>query len=890
MNFLRKLARGFRALFQKAKLDREMDEEMRAHLELRTQANIKAGMPPEEARYAAQRSFGGMEQVKEMCRDLRGVGWIEIFWQDVRFGLRMLRKSPSFTAAALLTLALGIGATTAIVSVVKIAVFNPLPVSHPDRFLQLGHVDEKQGWSAGTYGSVLQDARQQTNLFAYVAAYHWDTLTLPGEDFPEPVPGMWVWVTPDFFRLWSVRPWLGRTFTADEGKTGKDDMFVISYRLWQHKFGGDPAIVGRTVFFRERPMIVVGVMPPHFAFPNADYDYWRPVEKPDSATGPYRSLLQYGPNLRVIAETQPGIEPAEVQAFMDVLTERQRQEKAPLSNTFSLQARDLREMFSTLELSRTLGLLLGIVVFVLLIASANIANLQLARTETRQQELATRAAMGAGRVRVFRQLLTESMLLAVMGGTVGLAVTVLGLDLLQKLIPASLPRLRPITLNMGVLGVAASVTLSTGLLFGLAPALRGWRLDLSKVLKLGAATGTRDRGRGRFSQALIVGQLALVLTLLAGAGLMIRTVMGLLRVNPGLDPKHVVRVYARTIELQNRHYNPDPALNRATEAGFAFFADARERVAAIPGVTAVGVGIEGQEAEVTAIPGAPPTLLKKYWVGVAEADPLRVLRVPLRQGRWLDRNDLGGRGVLVNEMAARRLWPGEVAVGKLLWAKKWGTDLTYEVVGVVGDTRDYSSNVAPQPTFYRLLQKEPEMDTGGKFLVFRSAVDPVSLYRPICQALKTAGADPEMPHFINLHEALWNRMAGHRALTLYLSIFAGVGLFLAAIGLYGVLAYSVARRMREIGIRVALGAQISDVMRLILRQGLALVVTGSVLGIAVALATGKVLRAYLFGVSSTDPLTFIAVTLLLAAVALFACWLPARQAVKVNPIEALRHE
>jgi len=813
-----------------------------------------------------------------------------IFWQDIRYGVRMLGKSPGFTAIALITLALGIGATTAIVSVVKVAVFDPLPVSHPDRLLQLGYVHKELGWSAGIYCSMLREARQQTSLFACVAAYHGDEVTLPGEDFPQRVAGMWVSL--EFFRLWEVRPLLGRTFSAEEGEPGKNDVLVISYRLWQRQFGGDPAIIGRTVFFRERPMTIVGVMPPHFSFPDAHNEYWRPVEDLGPATGPYGPILRPGPNLRVIAETQPGIEPAAVQAFLDVLIQRHRQEQLPLSDLVSGQTRHLRELFRSPEESRMLGLLLGAVVFVLLIAAANVASLQSARAETRQQELATRAALGAGRARLFRQLLIESLLLAVLGGVAGLAVSAVGLDLLQRLLPTNLPRLKPITLNLGVLGIAAGVTLITGLLFGLVPAWRGGRSNLTEVLKPGAATGTRDRGRGRFSQALIAGQFALVLVLSTGAGLMVRSMAGLLRVNPGFDPKHVVRVHPSTIELRRRHYSPDFASNRATEAVFAFFADARQRVAGIPGVTAAGVEVGGGETGASVVPGVPPTLTKKYWVGVEEANPLRVLRVPLKQGRWLDRSDVGKgiRSVLVNETAARRLWPGEAAVGKLFWTKEWNTDFTYEVVGVVGDTLDRGAHVVPQPTFYRALQKETGVDTGEQSLVFRAAVDPVTLYRPVGQALKMAGADLRMPSFYNLHEELWKGMAAQRALLLYLGLFAGVGLFLAALGLYGALTYQVTRRTREIGIRIALGAQIGNVMRSILRQGLTLVILGGVLGSAAALATGRLLRAYLFGVSSTDPLTFVAVALLLAGVALFACWLPARRAARIDPMVALRYE
>jgi len=800
---------------------------------------------------------------------------------DLRYALRQLLKHPGFTAVAVLTLALGIGATTAIVSVVQTAVFDPLPVEHPKRLVQLGVVRKERDWYPGINPPALRAVRQQTNLFADVAAYYpFDLLTLRGEEFPQPVAG--VRVTSEFFGLWNLRPLLGRTFTAEEGKPGKDDVLVISHRLWQRQFGGDPAVIGRTVPFRERPMTVVGVMPPHFSFPTArDDEYWRPVQGPDPDTD---EIL---PNTRVIAEMRPGVEAAQVQAFLDVITKRQVSQTPGFP--FAFQVRDLREMFSKPEVRRTLGLLLGAIAFVLFIAAANVANLQLARTETRQQELAVRAALGAGRARVFRQLLTESLLLAVLGGAAGLAITAFGLGLLEKLIPVDLPRLKPIALNAGVLGVASGVTLATGLLFGLAPACQGWRSNLSEVLKLGSATSTRDRGRGWFSRTLIVGQVALVLVLLTGAGLMVRSVIGLLRVNPGLDPQHVVRVYPPVLDLFNRQGNRD----KAVDATFAFFADAQQHIGAVPGIIATGVGCEGREIEVSTPASSPSIRLKKYWIGVGEADPFRVMRVPLKQGRWLDRRDVGksARSVVVNETAARHLWPGEQAVGRNFWVKEeWGERLAYEVVGVVGDTRDYSRDVAPQPTFYRALQNEPNVELAAKFLVIRSAVDPATLHKPIGQALKDAGADPRMPEFIYLQEALRTAMAGHRAVMLYLSIFAGVGLLLAAIGLYGVLAYSVARRTREIGIRMALGAQIGDVIRLILGQGLVLVAVGGVIGITVALAAGRVLRAYLFGVSSTDPVTFVAVALLLAAVALFACWLPARRAAKVDPMAALRCE
>lgn len=545
---------------------------------------------------------------------------------DLRFAFRQLLKHPGFTTVAVLTLALGIGATTAIVSLVQTAIFDPLPVPHPERLIHLGNAGPKWNWSPGINASALRDARRETNLFARIEAHYLDILTLTGEDFPQPVRG--AWVTPGFFGLWQARPQLGRTFAPDEGHPAQNSVLVISHSFWLRQFGGNPTIIGRTVPFRERPMTVIGVMPPHFSYPQAECEFWRPAEDIDPLWD------KHGLNLHAMAELLPGVTTGQVQAFLDLLTQRQLQNDQIYKSAY--QARDLRERFSSPEVRRTLNLLLGAIVFVLLIASANVAHLQLARTETRQQELALRAALGAGRTRVFRQLLTESLLLALLGGAAGLAVSAIGLDLLQKIIPATLPRLKPIGLNLAVLGISSAVTLATGLLFGLAPAWHGWRTNLSEGLKLSAATGRRDRRHGRFSQALIVGQLALVLVLLTGAGLMVRSAARLLQVNPGLDPKQVVRIYPWIEELERRHGNPDPLLDMEAEASFAFFADARQRVAAIPGVVSVGIGFDGRKTEVSAEAGPLPNLFMKYWVGIEEADPLRVLRVPLKQGRWLE--------------------------------------------------------------------------------------------------------------------------------------------------------------------------------------------------------------------------------------------------------------
>src|SRR6266516_3689866 len=655
---------------------------------------------------------------------------------DLKFAFRPLLKNPGFTAVAVLTLALGIGATTAIVSVVNTAVFDPLPVRHPERFVQLGVVHKERGWWPGINPLALRDVRQQTNLFARLAAYSDnDGLTLRGDEFPQSVPG--VWVTPDFFGLLNLRPLLGRTFTSDEGQPGKDDVLVISHRLWQREFGGDPAIIGRAVRFLQRPMTVVGVMPPHFSFPRARFvEYWRPAQPPDPAPDDFMA------NTGVILEMRSGVEARQVQAFLDVVSQRQAKE-SQIAAEYEFQCRDLREMFITREVRRTLGLLLGAIAFVLFIAAANVAKLQLARTETRQQELAVRAALGAARVRMFRQLLTESLLLAVLGGAAGLAVTAFGLDLLPKLISADVPRLKPIALNAGVLSIASGLTLATGLLFGLAPAWQGWRSNLSEVLKLGVATSTQDRGRNRFSRTLIVGQVALALVLLAGAGLMVRSVIGMLRLNPGYDPHYTMHVSAGNLLASTTN---------TLAAMFARYADAQHRIAAIPGVIANGYSFKGREIAVSTTPGSLPTRLKIEWIGVEEADPLRVLRLLLKRGRWLERSDVGEGvpNVLINETAARLLWPGEEAIGKRLWQEKlsesglaWlrnrGFDTAmrgrpYEVVGVVADTVEYSGqevvaaryHEGPQPIIYRALEKALGTEFAEPCLFLRMAVDLVS--------------------------------------------------------------------------------------------------------------------------------------------------------------------
>jgi putative ABC transport system permease protein len=802
-----------------------------------------------------------------------------ILSQDLRYAFRMLATSPAFTALAALTLALGIGATTAILSVTSKVLFDPLPVAQPDRFVQLVAVHQQGGWSSpGINPPALREVQTQTDLFAHLGVYEYDTLSLMGGDFPEEESG--VRVTPELFRMLPVAPLLGRTFAEDEGRAGRDDVIVLSQRLWQSRFGGDRGILGRVISFKERNLTVVGVMPAHFCFPTAYFGYWRPFDGPRSTGDLSPGSSEWLCNTGVIAELRPGVPRTKAQAFLNLVAQRQVQVN-PMMTSFRLDVQPLTDRFTRPELRRTLWVLLGTSVLTLLIACANVANLQLARTEARQQELGVRASLGASWVRILRQLLTESLLLSCLGGLLGLWFAHFGLRLLEARIPAELPRFRAVTVDLGVLELALAVSVFTGVAFGLTPAWRAGRRALVETLKLGAASTTRAMGGGAFSRTLIVAQMSLSLVLLTIAGLLIRSVIGLLTVNPGFDAKNVLRIYP---SIDTNLYFTEPAKVQA------MYADMQERLAAIPGIIAAGVFVEGRSGvKLARLAGGDATEVREWWVGVDQADPLSVWRVPLLDGRRLTRGDDSADNlcVLVSESVARAFWPNESAVGKSLWHAPGKPP--FEVVGVVGDMRPHRYESEPEPTIYHALSVD--VPTGPAWSVtVRAAVPPVVLYKTIGRELKVAGADRALPFFEDVGQTLYDSTAGHRAMMFHLSVFAGVGLVLSALGLYGVLSYAVARRTREIGIRVAMGAQDRDVVRLIVGQGMRLTALGAFLGLGVASVAAGLLRSQLFGVGPNDPVTFLAVTLLLSGVALLACYVPARRAARVDPMIALRQE
>jgi predicted permease len=887
MNLLRSIFHRLRSVVQRGPVKQDIDEELRFHIEQRTAENIAAGMSPEDATKEARKRFGNVQSVREECREVRCASLGETLLKDIRFGVRMLQKNPGFTAVAVLTLALGIGANTAIFSAIRTVLFDPLPVSDPDRFIQVIAVHRKQGWSApGISPPAFESVRQKTNLFARSGVYEWDTLTLQGDDFPEPISGSRV--TPAFFSLWTMRPQLGRTFTPDEANPGHDDVIILSHQMWQSHYGGDPGIIGRSLRFKERSLTVVGVMPAYFSFPSAYYYYWRPYDGPRVNTKNPDGSVNYGgylANTGFIAELRPGVEKAQVQAYLDVLS---LQELGGARREFDIRARELRELFVKPEVHRTFWALLGASVLTLLIACANVANLQLARTEKRHFELAVRSAVGAGRLRLVRQLLTESVLLASIGGLAGLALTAFGLMLLEKLIPPELPRFKPMSLDFGVFVIASIASLATGIAFGLAPAWRAGSAELANTLKLSATGNTRGLGMTRFSRVLITGQIALALVLLTCAGLMVQTVARLLAVNPGFDPNNLVMVYPG-VDL-NRYLSGGD-MDQASEKLDVVFGDMRQRMAALLGEKCASIGLQGPDQELSTISGGPGHQVTEFFIGTEGANTLEVMRAPLKMGRWLeptDANDASPR-VLVNETGARLLWPGENPVGKRLWPKSHDGGVPIEVVGLVGDTRMNSYDEIPSPTVYKVLSKAPILGP-SRFLLLRTSSNPATWHKRADDELKSAGADSWPPRFVNVDEQLKSTAAGRRTLMLYLSMFAGVALFLSAIGLYGVLAYSVARRTKEIGTRLALGASRWDVLGLIARDGMLVTGFGTILGVGGALVATRVLRAFLFGVTPQDTGTFAVAAILIDLVAMLACWLPARKAANVDPMVALRYE
>jgi putative ABC transport system permease protein len=831
---------------------------------------------------------------------------------DFRFALRQLLKNPGFTTVVVLTLALGIGANTAIYSVVNNVLLHPLPGPASDRVVQIAERSYTQGGFReqnrkpifiGVSPPVLEAVGARQDFFADLAWSDHFELERKTTEFIERESGFAV--SSNFFTLWNVPPLLGRTFAKDEAvpldeneKPAHDAVIVLSYAWWQSLFGGDTTVIGRAIEMSGRYFTVIGVMPRHFQFPWGGTKFWVPVERlwlpPGSMTGP---------NTRLFARLKPGVTIHQTEAMLDTVAQ-QLAKDSTFAKTYALEwsrrpgglgfwVRPTRALFTdgSDDLQRTLYGLLAAIGFVLLIACANVGNLTLARTEKRQQELAVRAALGAGRLRLMRHLLTESVLLACLGGLAGVGVAVVGAKLLGTLIPEFMPRLRPIQLDRAALGFTLLISVMTGLAFGCAPAWQAGRTKLNEALKQAGTQATGSFGRRRYRNGLVVAEMALALILLTGAGLMIESVARLLHVDPGFDPENLVRV---NIQLPWDKYNdPDPDhRERVTQLRKVLYAEVHERLAALPGVKAVGIGKHGAWPEKVTLPGRDEPVEALFaGCGVEQSDLFRAMRIALRAGRYFDEHDVGeGVGTaIINDTMARTLWPGEDAVGKKFSKEGWPKSLQYEVIGVVDDIRDFRYDQPLKPTFYRPCH-ELSLEGMPPFFVIRAETDPRALLPAIRKELSAAEPAMRSPQVIVCRQALYDSTQAQRTYMLFLVVFAAIGLLLAALGIYGVLAYSVARRTREIGIRMAVGAERRHVLTMILAEGGRLVVAGIGLGLIAAFCLMRLIRHQLFQVSPTEPHVFIAVVLVLLTIALLACFLPARRATRINPLEALRYE
>jgi len=868
--------------WRRDRFDRELEEEVRFHLEMKAEEYVAAGMTPEEALTAARRRFGNETRMREMSRETWGFAMLDTLLQDVRFGARVLARNKGFTAVAVLTLALGIGANTAIFSVVNAVLLRPLPYENSHELVQIWGTQPQLNTAPMSPANFL-DWREQNRVFERVAAYTGQNFNLSGVDEPERIRA--TRVSADLFELLRVRPTLGRAFLAEEDQHGGHRVVILSHALWQRRFGANPEIIGKTLTLNDQSYVVVGVMPPDFSFPRTTTEMWTPI-----AFSPGERGTRNTNYISVIARLKPGVTLEQARSEMEALA-RQQQEQYPEANAgIGVKLISYKEQVVG-DTRPILLLLLGAVGFVLLIACANVANLLLARAAGRRKEMAVRSALGAGRRRVIRQLLTESVLLALVGGGLGLLLALWGINLLVALQPANIPRLAEVRIDRGVLLFASALSLLTGIAFGLAPALQATKLDLNGALKEGGKGTGEGAGRQRLRSILIVSEIALSLVLLIGAGLTIKSFWRLMQVDPGFNPENALTM---VVSLPATRY-AEPGRQ------VAFFRQAIERVSNLPGVDAAGVTTDiplfGGNSTGFNVEGHPPYApgqrpLAEY----RSVSPgyFRAMGIPLLRGRTFTEQDgVDAPGVvIINETLARRYFPGEDPLGKRLGFS--GPTDWREIVGVARDTRNYGLDEEVKPEAYMpYTQSAPSYLAGsisGMILVARTASDPQSMSAAIKREVQ--GLDGNLPvyNIKTMEQYLAESIAQRRFNMLLLTVFAGVAVLLAAVGLYGVMSYMVSQRTREIGLRMALGAQARDILGMAVRQGLVLIIIGIGVGLAGALALTRVMSGLLYGVSTTDPATFAAIVLLLALASLIACYIPARRATRVDPLTALRYE
>jgi predicted permease len=867
----------------------DFDQDVRDHIAAETQDNLDRGMSPEEARLAALRKFGNVTQIKEDTRGVWTTLWLEQFLQDIHCGLRMLRKSPGFAAVAILTLALGIGANTAIFSIVNSVVLQPLPYAHADQLVVVSQTYPQTPSGAGiqsgeSYMNLL-DWQRDAKSFSAMAGYQYNQMTLTGRGAPTVLSG--AVTSSGLFATLGTAPLLGRTLQARDDVKGATRVVVLGEALWRDQLGADPDIIGKSVQLDGEPFTVVGVMPADFRYPDQTpaSEFWVPaMHSPD-----YASFIEVRAAhfLNIIGRLKPGVTAAQAESELNVIHKNLAKQYNTLNPAEVQHVENLKRLVVG-DTQTVLLILLGAVGLVVLIACANIANLLLARATGRAKEIAVRVALGAGRARVFRQLLTESVLLAICAGIAGLLLAYGGVAAIKSLAADQLPHLSNIHVDGWVLAFTFALSILAGVLFGLAPAWQSSEVDINGVLRESGRSSTGSAKRRWTRSVLVVAEVSLAVVLLIGAGLLLKSFYVLTHSSPGFDAQNLL---TGSVALPKAQYVKPEQWN-------AFFRQAVDRLKALPGVedaaAALPTPFTGSNLGYGFnIVGAPPLLRGQSLNAQAHAitpDFFRVMRIPLIRGREFTEADTAPNAatvVVINQELARKFFPNDDPLAHSLTIHSVRPDYQARIIGIVGNVKDTSMADPPAPMMYLPYTQE---QWWVMVFTLRTHGSPSALAGAMQDQIHSIDSSLPVQQLRPMTSFISDSEGDARFRSVLLGLFGILALVLASVGIYSVLAYVVAQRTHEIGIRLALGAQQRDVLRLVVGQGMRTVLLGTAIGIAATLAVSRLLSQFLYGVQDKDPLTFAAVPVLLMLVALAACYIPARRAMKVDPIVALRYE
>jgi putative ABC transport system permease protein len=868
---------GWKRFFRRDTWDKERGQELETYLQIETDDNIARGMFPEEARYAARRKLGNPTTIREEIYRMNTIGALETIWQDAKYAARSLRRSPGFVFFAIAVLALGIAACTAIFSIADAVLLRPLPYRDASRLMMVWEDASSYGFAADTPApGNFSGWKARNHVFEDMAAEAGRSFNLTGDGNPELLEGQQV--SSNLFSVLGVSPALGRDLRPDDNMPGAAHVAILSRGVWLRRFGGEAGIIGQEIRLNGEMYTVVGVMPQGFLYPNRRTEIWVPWQLTRE------ELADHGSHyLHVVARLKSGVSLPQANAELATIAKQLEREHPADNAKVGAFAEPLRQQLAG-DVRPAILVLFGAVCFVLLIACANIANLLLARASSKRRELAMRLALGAGRGRIIRQMLTESLLLAVIAGSIGLALSVWATQFLASLVPAGIAPIAPSSLDGRAFLFTTAVTILTGILFGVIPSLRVSKLDLTTSLKDGGGRSGVGSSGQRLRNALVVSEVGLAIVLLAGAALMIRSFENLIHLDPGFRADHVL-----VLRTPLRNYNLQSQRN-------AFYDRVLDKVEHLPGVLAAGyttwvpltneggatgIAIEGHPEPA---PGQKPVPN----VRIVSRNYTAALRMRLVQGRLFDEHDGNDspRVALINQTMARTWWPGEDPEGKRF--KRMANDSWITIVGIVGDVHQAGLSVPARAEMYLPYQQQEFFPPD--YLAVRTSGDPLLLAESVRQQIWSVDKQQPVSDVMPLEQLVGDNLAPRRMQASLLGGFAGLALLLASIGIYAVLSFVVTQRTQEIGVRVALGAHSGDVLRMVFSHGLRLFAIGAVLGLVAALALSRTMSHLLYGISATDPFSFLTVTFILGLVTLLACYIPARRAMRVDPLVALRYE